>query len=282
MNALEITNQKFGRLTAIERVANATQNHTQWLFKCDCGNTRIAMASDVKSGKTHQNCGCLHFRRQYLFGLPLRKGGSLDGKKTAEQVGFTDQQLAKAYDAWYRLFVRQPDSTLTFLQYINKMKEAGLTPDDIGRRSDDYQLARYSDEGPYTNDSCRFITAKENHQEATVWNKGRKGVLVAWNKGKTWGQLGYDTKRFGTAGNRHPMFGNTHSEETKEKIRIARAEQTKQMSRNTSGYIGICWNKQVAKWQVQFDGKYLGLFETIDDAVAARRAAEQQQLRLAA
>lgn len=48
-------------------------------------------------------------------------------------------------------------------------------------------------------------------------------------------------------------------------------------SDNTSGFTGVCWNKRKSKWaaQIQVDGKNknLGLFSDINDAIAARKAA---------
>jgi|694.fasta_scaffold14904_13 hypothetical protein len=49
-------------------------------------------------------------------------------------------------------------------------------------------------------------------------------------------------------------------------------------SNNTSGVIGVKWHKVSGKWvaQIQVNKKqiHLGLFESFEDAVAARRAAE--------
>lgn len=49
---------------------------------------------------------------------------------------------------------------------------------------------------------------------------------------------------------------------------------------NTSGHIGVCWNKRREKWyaQIQVIGKirHLGSFTNLDDAIAARKAAEQK------
>lgn len=47
---------------------------------------------------------------------------------------------------------------------------------------------------------------------------------------------------------------------------------------NTSGHLGVCWHAQRQRWtaQIHTRGKnhYLGLFEDIEEAVAARKAAE--------
>jgi hypothetical protein len=52
--ALEILGQKFGKLTAIERIVRENPEkggqRSQWLFKCECGNTRISKASAVVKG----------------------------------------------------------------------------------------------------------------------------------------------------------------------------------------------------------------------------------------
>lgn len=47
---------------------------------------------------------------------------------------------------------------------------------------------------------------------------------------------------------------------------------------NTSGHKGACWDKKCKKWAapIMVDGRniYLGLFSDIQDAIAAREAAE--------
>ncbi|KEO02311.1 AP2 domain protein [Escherichia coli 1-392-07_S4_C1] len=49
---------------------------------------------------------------------------------------------------------------------------------------------------------------------------------------------------------------------------------------NKSGYIGVIWHKASRKWmayvQVNKKRKHLGLFDSIDEAVAARRQAEKE------
>lgn len=49
---------------------------------------------------------------------------------------------------------------------------------------------------------------------------------------------------------------------------------------NTSGHVGVCWHKALNKWQAQImvNGKdlYLGLFDDLEEAIAARKKAERE------
>ena len=56
--ALDLTNQKFGKLTAIEKLPNKN-GKTYWLCKCDCGNYTQVQTSHLTTKKI-QSCGCLH------------------------------------------------------------------------------------------------------------------------------------------------------------------------------------------------------------------------------
>lgn len=56
------------------------------------------------------------------------------------------------------------------------------------------------------------------------------------------------------------------------------AHNTKRRETNTSGHTGVCWFSRNKKWgaSIMNDGirEFLGLFNSLDDAVAARKAAE--------
>ena len=59
---IDLTGQRFGRLTVIKRADNIyTPNGTQetmWLCRCDCGNEIITRARRLKDGNK-KSCGCL-------------------------------------------------------------------------------------------------------------------------------------------------------------------------------------------------------------------------------
>jgi hypothetical protein len=54
--------------------------------------------------------------------------------------------------------------------------------------------------------------------------------------------------------------------------------------RNTSGVVGVDWNKQKGKWRARLSLKrkivYLGWFDTFEEAVQARKAGEKAQYSL--
>nr|DAI30801.1 MAG TPA: PVL ORF-50-like family [Caudoviricetes sp.] len=59
---IDLTGQRFGRLTVIKRVENKQlkngRQKVQWLCQCDCGNTKIVTSEQLKSGHTN-SCGCI-------------------------------------------------------------------------------------------------------------------------------------------------------------------------------------------------------------------------------
>ncbi len=63
--ALDITNQRFGWLTAISRAENHVKPSggivSQWNCLCDCGNHIIMYTESLKSGNT-KSCGCQHYQ----------------------------------------------------------------------------------------------------------------------------------------------------------------------------------------------------------------------------
>ena len=49
-------------------------------------------------------------------------------------------------------------------------------------------------------------------------------------------------------------------------------------SNNTSGCVGVCWDKSRNKWHVMFKTKNLGRFNNFEDAVKIRKQAEKEYL----
>lgn len=66
---IDLTGQKFGRLTVVERAENHVtkggQSKTMWLCRCDCGGENsviITSSQNLKSGTT-RSCGCMSSKK---------------------------------------------------------------------------------------------------------------------------------------------------------------------------------------------------------------------------
>lgn len=55
--ASNLIGNKYGKLLVIERAENNKRGNTQWLCKCDCGKSKIALGYDLTKGRT-VSCGC--------------------------------------------------------------------------------------------------------------------------------------------------------------------------------------------------------------------------------
>ena len=57
---IDLTGQKFGKLTVIERAESSSTGKTRWLCECECGNRKIVLRDSLRRGKTI-SCGCNYF-----------------------------------------------------------------------------------------------------------------------------------------------------------------------------------------------------------------------------
>ena len=57
MKFVDLTGQRFGRLTVIKRVENNGEK-VMWLCRCDCGNETTVFSGYLRNGDT-KSCGCL-------------------------------------------------------------------------------------------------------------------------------------------------------------------------------------------------------------------------------
>ena len=69
----DLTNQKFGKLTAKEYIGSSGKESALWLCHCDCGNNNfITTSAHLISGNT-QSCGCLKSKGEEKIKLILQQ-----------------------------------------------------------------------------------------------------------------------------------------------------------------------------------------------------------------
>lgn len=56
--APNLIGKKFDRLTVIKQAASLYGRRSRWICRCRCGNLKVALGQNLKSGKV-KSCGCL-------------------------------------------------------------------------------------------------------------------------------------------------------------------------------------------------------------------------------
>ena len=72
MKLLDLTGQRFGRLTVLERAENGNRGKVYWLCRCDCGNTARVEGYRLRKGET-RSCGC--YMRDRTVETKTKHGG---------------------------------------------------------------------------------------------------------------------------------------------------------------------------------------------------------------
>lgn len=189
MKKLDLSGQKFGRLTAIRDDGKTTNGGTKWLCVCECGEKTSVFIGHLRNGET-TSCGC--FKRESTAKRSKKHGDASGGNVTVE------------YDAWRGMWDRCTNPNYEgFHNYGGrgivvcerwKKYENFLT--DMGRRpSNKHSLDRYPNvNGNYEPNNCRWATAKQQAGNRTTnkwlsW-KGRKMIQADWAR-----EMGVDVRR---------------------------------------------------------------------------------------
>lgn len=98
---VDLTGQRFGRLTVISRAENTKDGKARWLCECDCGNKTIVTTDSLKSGHTY-SCDCLRRERSALA-LSKIASKQTGSKNPAYKHGCTGSKL---YHVWAEMIQR--------------------------------------------------------------------------------------------------------------------------------------------------------------------------------
>lgn len=170
---IDLTGQKFGRLTVVERVENSNAGKARWRCKCDCGNEKTTLSESLRKGKT-SSCGCRYFESNK--GINKTHGQT----KTRLHIIWSGMKQ-RCNNPNAHGFERYGKKGITVCDEWNDSFEAFRDWALSNGYADNLTIDRIDTHGNYCPDNCRWATYKtqENNRanNRKVTYKGREYTL---------------------------------------------------------------------------------------------------------
>jgi hypothetical protein len=152
MIGVDLSGQKFSRLTALERALDA--KGTRWICRCDCGNLVVVRGIYLRTGNT-RSCGCLAKEQA----RNLCRSRATHGKRNSPEYGVWHAMRQRCGDPNNKRFA---DYGGRGIRVCARWREFANFYSDMGPRpSDVYSIDRINNDGNYEPSNCRWATAKE-------------------------------------------------------------------------------------------------------------------------
>jgi hypothetical protein len=158
---LDLTGQKFHRLTAIRR-AGYYRAHPTWLFLCDCGKEHEAIGSRVRAGYT-KSCGCLS--REVTRARSVRHG-HFGSRTYASWTAMLSRCTNENHHAWDRYGGAGIGVCEEWRSFDNFLA-------DMGERPPGTSIDRIDGTKGYEASNCRWATRSEQNKNRRPFDRKR-------------------------------------------------------------------------------------------------------------
>jgi hypothetical protein len=175
---IDLTGQKFGRLTVQELSGRDNYRQIMWNCACDCGNTKRIKGSSLRSGAT-KSCGCYNREQS-------KKANITHGQ-------LKDRSMSSVYSRWHGMIQRCSNPKCKAYKHYGgrgiKVCPRWLESfenfyEDMGDHPLGMSLDRKDNDGDYCKENCRWATQVEqrSNMRSNVWidYKGETKTRTQW------------------------------------------------------------------------------------------------------
>ena len=282
---IDLSAKKFGRLTVIKDSGKRDNNGSiMWECRCECGNTVFVSGTSLTHGFT-KSCSCLQkdivseYSKSRLNDLSGQRFGRLTVLRLTENIVGKKKRYVCKCDCGNEIIVQAGNLTNGHTQSCGCLV--------VDKNSGQKKINEYEVVDGYVkvmlNDNDYMLCDIEDWERLKNygWGKGNGGYAVSGTQ--TEGKFYFHKKVTNTTTEIVDHINRNKLDNRKCNLRITdqrvNAINSKMPINNTSGYKGVRLNKHgswVASITVNKKHIYLGSYKTKEEAVIARKAAEDK------
>ncbi len=167
---IDLTGQRFGKLLVLGFAEEQRGYASRFLCLCDCGNKKVVMGQNIKSGST-ASCGCRQIERGRELGRGQRKY-SESQKSCLRSWKAMNSRCRNEKNVEYRNYGGRG------IKICKRWNSFWKFYEDMGDRPKGTSLDRINNNGNYEPNNCRWATPLEQSRNT------RKIRFVEWEGSK--------------------------------------------------------------------------------------------------
>lgn len=170
---IDITGEKFNKLTVVERLQNDIGGIPVWLCKCDCGNFTKVRGKNLKNGSV-KSCGC-------MLKISTTK---THGLSKAKIYNTWNSMKARCYNTKSSSYKRYGGRGISVCEEWSKSFETFYAWSMQNGYNENLTIERIDNNGNYCPENCKWISKKEQcrnrRTNISFEYNGEKHILTEW------------------------------------------------------------------------------------------------------